>query len=80
MMLQHVSISQTQANDPGEDRFSIRITPSIQAFAVFDGHGGFLACDLATTLLLDMIIAAIESADSDHLTNHRYDDLTMISR
>jgi len=71
-MLQQVSISQTQANSPGEDRFSLRITPLIQAFAVFDGHGGFLACDLATTLLLDMIIAAIESvADSELLTNHR---------
>ena len=76
MTLQHVSISQTQANDPGEDRFGIRVTPSIQAFAVFDGHGGYLACDIATTLLLDMIIAAIESADDELLTNHRYDDLT----
>ena len=74
--ISNISISQSQANDPGEDRFSFRVTPSIQAFGVFDGHGGYLACDLATTLLLDMIIADIESADDDLLTNQRYDDPT----
>ena len=72
-----LSISQSQANDPGEDRFSIRVTPSVQAFAVYDGHGGYLACDLAASLLLDMIIADMES-DDDLLTNHRYDDRTTV--
>ena len=69
-----LSISQSQANSPGEDRYTIRITPSIQAFGVMDGHGGYLACDLAITLLLDMIIDDIESDDDNKLSNHRCDD------
>jgi hypothetical protein len=37
-----------ESNLPGEDRFQIIQTQDgISAFGVFDGHGGYLACDIA---------------------------------
>ena len=44
-------VVQFDSNSPGEDRFAIREalldnTDIIRAYAVIDGHGGFLAADI----------------------------------
>ena len=67
-----VSISQVESNLPGEDRYSVRVTNHVSAFAVYDGHGGYLACDMACGTLLDMIIANLSQPPSEELTNIRY--------
>ena len=51
-----VSVCQLSSNLPGEDRYCVRVNETVQAYAVLDGHGGFLACDIAVATLLDMII------------------------
>lgn len=51
-----VSVCQLSSNLPGEDRYCVRANEAVQAYAVLDGHGGFLACDIAVATLLDMII------------------------
>jgi hypothetical protein len=54
------SIHQLESNVPGEDRYSIRIlADDIKLFAVIDGHGGYLAADMACALLLDMILSKL---------------------
>ena len=55
-MENNVSVCQLSSNLPGEDRYCIRVNETVQAYAVLDGHGGFLACDIAVATLLDMII------------------------
>jgi len=40
----------------------------VQAFGVFDGHGGFLAADIAASQLLDMILADLATQSLDTLT------------
>jgi hypothetical protein len=68
----NISIAQVESNLPGEDRFSVRATKDVSAFAVFDGHGGYLACDMACATLLDMIITHISATNAEDLTNIRY--------
>lgn len=54
------SISHVESNTPGEDRYCARIlADDIKLFSVIDGHGGYLACDLASNFLLDKIIAKL---------------------
>ena len=67
-----VSISQVESNLPGEDRYSLRVANDVAAFAVYDGHGGYLACDMACGTLLDMIVADLSVPPSEELTNIRY--------
>jgi serine/threonine protein phosphatase PrpC len=52
-----VSVCQVESNLPCEDRYSLRRTSDIEAFAIYDGHGGYLAADIATSTLLDKIIS-----------------------
>lgn len=48
----NVDAIQFDSNDPGEDRFCIREQwlqnsgQEVKAYAVIDGHGGFLAADM----------------------------------
>jgi hypothetical protein len=72
MKIPAVSVSQVESNLPGEDRFSVRVTNDISAYAVYDGHGGYLACDIACATLLDMIITDLSFPPSEELTNTRY--------
>lgn len=59
MQCVEIAVDQVESNDPGEDRISIRCRNGIQAICVVDGHGGYLACDIASWTLLDSIIDAI---------------------
>lgn len=54
-----VSICQVESNLPGEDRYCIRVTEDIYTYGVYDGHGGYLAADMACAMLQDMIISEI---------------------
>lgn len=56
-----VSICQVESNLPGEDRYCIRVTEDIYTYGVYDGHGGYLAADIACATLQDMIISEISS-------------------
>lgn len=38
--------AQLESNSPGEDRFRVVQKDGISAFAVLDGHGGYLAADI----------------------------------
>ena len=50
------------SNDPCEDRYAIRSKDnSVQAFGVFDGHGGFLAADIACSQLLDVLLKHVDA-------------------
>jgi serine/threonine protein phosphatase PrpC len=40
-------ISQLESNKPGEDRFCVVQRNNLFGFAVIDGHGGYLAADIA---------------------------------
>ena len=42
-----VDCAQLESNSPGEDRFQIIQKEGICAFGIFDGHGGYLAADVA---------------------------------
>ncbi len=75
----NISIAQVESNLPGEDRFSVRATKDVSAFAVFDGHGGYLACDMACATLLDMIIAHISATNAEERTNIRYVRVALFS-
>lgn len=54
-----VSICQVESNLPGEDRYCIRVTEDIYTYGVYDGHGGYLAADMACATLQDLIISEI---------------------
>jgi hypothetical protein len=56
-----VSISQVESNLPGEDRYCVRVTDDIYTYGVYDGHGGYLAADIACATLQDTIINEISS-------------------
>jgi len=57
-----MSVRLAGSNDPCEDRYAIRSRgQSIQAFGVFDGHGGFLAADIACSQLLDILLQYVDA-------------------
>lgn len=56
-----VSICQVESNLPGEDRYCIRVTEDIFTYGVYDGHGGYLAADMACATLQDLIIKEISA-------------------
>lgn len=41
-----IDVVQMESNLPGEDRFCARENSECKAYAVFDGHGGYLAADI----------------------------------
>lgn len=49
-----VDCVQIESNCPGEDRFCARRTEKVQAFGVMDGHGGYLAADIASALTVSL--------------------------
>lgn len=56
-----INISTIDSNSPSEDRWCVRLNCSIaRGCAVIDGHGGYLAADIANDKLLDIIINNIE--------------------
>jgi serine/threonine protein phosphatase PrpC len=57
----NVSVCQVESNLPGEDRYVCRVTEDILTYGIYDGHGGYLAADIACATLQDMIIADIQS-------------------
>ena len=63
-----ISICQIESNLPCEDRYSIRRTADIEAFAIYDGHGGYLAADIATSTLLDTIIKNLSTVPISNRT------------
>ncbi len=65
-----ISVRLAGSNDPCEDRYALRscAANNIQAFAVFDGHGGFLAADIATSMLLDILLGHVNSLSSKDRT------------
>jgi hypothetical protein len=67
-----VSVCQVESNLPGEDRYCVRVTEDILTYAVYDGHGGYLAADIACGTLLDMIVASISAVPKEVLTNDRF--------
>ena len=71
-LIPSVSIAQVESNLPGEDRYCVRVSNDVSAFAVYDGHGGYLSADIACATLLDMIIADLSLPASEELTNVRY--------
>lgn len=64
-----VSICQVESNLPGEDRYCIRVTEDIYTYGVYDGHGGYLAADIASATLQDLIIAGISSLVPEERNN-----------
>lgn len=64
-----VSICQVESNLPGEDRYCIRVTEDICTYGVYDGHGGYLAADIACAILQDMIISDISATPLNERTN-----------
>ena len=65
MMFPDISVSQVESNLPGEDRYCVRATADVFAAAVYDGHGGYLACDMACAMLLDMIVSSVQKEMDD---------------
>ena len=59
-----------ESNLPCEDRFSIRMEDNLQGFGMFDGHGGYLAADIAHKNLLDMIISEVKLLSEDRRVLH----------
>ena len=55
----NIHVAQIESNLPGEDRFQIKQKHNIFSACVLDGHGGYLAVDIALTSLLDIIIDKI---------------------
>lgn len=53
----------------GEDRYCTRVTGDIFTAGVYDGHGGYLAADIASATLQDMIIADILNLDIEERSN-----------
>eukprot|EP01041_Mallomonas_annulata_P006829 gene6829-13834_t len=49
-------INQIFSNCPGEDRYGVKITDTMSIYIISDGHGGTLACDMATKLLPEILI------------------------
>lgn len=74
-----ISIAQVESNLPGEDRYCVRVTNDVSCFAVLDGHGGYLAADIACAGLLDMIISHISATNAEDLTNARYVGLSQFN-
>jgi hypothetical protein len=64
-----VSICQVESNLPGEDRYCIRVTEDIYTYGVYDGHGGYLAADMACAMLQDMIISEISLLNMSERTD-----------
>ena len=64
-----VSICQVESNLPGEDRYCIRVTEDVYTYGVYDGHGGYLAADMASATLQDLIISGISSLSLDERSN-----------
>ena len=56
----NLSVSQIESNSPGEDRYSVLINSTMKGFCVIDGHGGYLAADIATSFILDNLCKSIE--------------------
>lgn len=56
-----VDVIQMDSNQPGEDRFCVRENAYARAYAVIDGHGGFLAADITMSCLLDIIVNNVSS-------------------
>ena len=55
------AVASAASNDPNEDRTSVLMVPGISVFAVYDGHGGNLACDIATATLAENLIAKVSA-------------------
>lgn len=55
-----VTISDIESNLPGEDRNSVLIGPNVSAFAVFDGHGGSKACEIANSFLINDVVERLK--------------------
>jgi serine/threonine protein phosphatase PrpC len=68
-LIPDVSVCQVESNLPGEDRYCIRVTEEIYTYGVYDGHGGYLAADIACATLQDMIIAEISSIPLQERSN-----------
>lgn len=66
-----VSVCQVESNLPGEDRYVCRVTEDILTYGIYDGHGGYLAADIACATLQNMIIADIQSVAVEARTNIR---------
>jgi serine/threonine protein phosphatase PrpC len=64
-----VSVCQVESNLPGEDRYVCRVTEDILTYGIYDGHGGYLAADIACATLQDMIIADIQSVAIESRSN-----------
>jgi hypothetical protein len=63
-------VCQLESNSPCEDRFHILQKNKIQAFAVLDGHGGFLTAD--TVGMEASFIIYIMSLLSSNMLNFIY--------
>lgn len=61
----NVSVSQINSNNPGEDRYVVLIKPTMKGFLVIDGHGGYLAADIAASYVLATLFKSIEKLDPD---------------
>ncbi len=64
--IKHMSVRLAESNMPCEDRYSLRSnlnSNGMQLFGVFDGHGGYLAADIAHAKLLDIIVKNIMKFD-----------------
>ena len=59
-----MSLAQIESNRPGEDRYAVIIKPAIKGYIVIDGHGGYLAADIASSFILDTIVRSIEKLES----------------
>lgn len=55
------AVASAASNDPNEDRTDVYMTPDMSVFAVYDGHGGNLACDIATATLAENLSAKVSA-------------------
>jgi serine/threonine protein phosphatase PrpC len=63
------AVASAASNDPGEDRACALVCPDTQAgrgqgvsvFAVYDGHGGNLACDIALATLAESLRSKVRA-------------------
>lgn len=59
------AVASAASNDPTEDRTAVICDTDLSLFAVFDGHGGNLACEIATATLADNIKRRIQKLGPD---------------
>ena len=69
--IRSLSVKLAGSNMPCEDRYSVRTRPGVQAFAVLDGHGGYLAADIACTNLLDIILNEIDKVGMSDIATEK---------